>query len=181
MVFYVVFARFSIMTKWSMDEDEDYFRIFDSKKEIAGYFDPEYPLENDQNMSEAIEEIIREHIPVPGGFLMVPMVKFGIFDTDYNSDLNTLETKINSIVSRINMWKTFLNENNMPHNIRISHTDHDMLSITFPLKFETPVQVDKKLILPYLEPILEKLRMLQIFSNYIQYRSLTGIVRECCS
>ena len=78
MVFYVVFARFSIMTKWSMDEDEDYFRIFDSKKEIAGYFDPEYPLENDQNMSEAIEEIIREHIPVPGGFLMVPM------------DLNTL-------------------------------------------------------------------------------------------
>ena len=115
MVFYVVFARFSIMTKWSMDEDEDYFRIFDSKKEIAGYFDPEYPLENDQNMSEAIEEIIREHIPVPGGFLMVPMVKFGIFDTDYNSDLNTLETKINSIVSRINMWKTFLNENNMPH------------------------------------------------------------------
>ena len=108
-------------------------------------------------MSEAIEEIIREHIPVPGGFLMVPMVKFGIFDTDYNSDLNTLETKINSIVSRINMWKTFLNENNMPHNIRISHTDHDMLSITFPLKFETPVQVDKKLILPYLEPILEKL------------------------
>ena len=157
MVFYVVFARFSIMTKWSMDEDEDYFRIFDSKKEIAGYFDPEYPLENDQNMSEAIEEIIREHIPVPGGFLMVPMVKFGIFDTDYNSDLNTLETKINSIVSRINMWKTFLNENDMPHNIRISHTDHDMLSITFPLKFETPVQVDKKLILPYLEPILEKL------------------------
>ena len=107
MVFYVVFARFSIMTKWSMDEDEDYFRIFDSKKEIAGYFDPEYPLENDQNMSEAIEEIIREHIPVPGGFLMVPMVKFGIFDTDYNSDLNTLETKINSIVSRINMWKNF--------------------------------------------------------------------------
>ena len=108
-------------------------------------------------MSEAIEEIIREHIPVPGGFLMVPMVKFGIFDTDYNSDLNTLETKINSIASRINMWKTFLNENDMPHNIRISHTDHDMLSITFPLKFETPVQVDKKLILPYLEPILEKL------------------------
>ena len=83
------------------------FAYFDSKKEIAGYFDPEYPLENDQNMSEAIEEIIREHIPVPGGFLMVPMVKFGIFDTDYNSDLNTLETKINSIASRINMWKTF--------------------------------------------------------------------------
>ncbi len=157
MVFYMAFVQFLIMAKWSMDEDDDYFRIFDSKKQIAGYFDPEYLLKDPQNISEEIAQIIQEHIPVPGGYLMVPMVKFGIFDTDYESDLNTLEMKIDSVSSRINMWKTFVNKDNPDHNIRISHTDHDMLSITFPIKFEKPVPVDKKLILPYLEPVLEKL------------------------
>ena len=93
MVFYVVYGKLSSMAKWSMDEDEDYFRIFDSKKEIAGYFDPEYRLDDPQNASEEIERIIHERIPIPGGYLMVPMVKFGIFDTDYESDLNTLTLK----------------------------------------------------------------------------------------
>ncbi|MDI1496167.1 MAG: hypothetical protein K8823_1475 [Cenarchaeum symbiont of Oopsacas minuta] len=145
------------MSKWYIEEDEDYFRIFDSKKEIAGYFDPEYGQNNNQNESEEIERIVREHIPVPGGYLMVPFVKFGIFDTDYESDLNSLEEKIESVITRIKIWKIFIAKDNMDHQIRISHTDHDMLSITFPVKFEKPIPVDKKLILPYLEPMLETL------------------------
>ena len=67
------------------------------------------------------------------------------------------------------MWKTFLNENNMPHNIRISHTDHDMLSITFPLKFETPVQVDKKWILPYFGTDIENSAGINTNSSHIAY------------
>ena len=27
---------------WKLDREDDYFRIYDSKKDIAGYFDPDF-------------------------------------------------------------------------------------------------------------------------------------------
>ena len=40
---------------WKLESDEDYFRIYDSKKMIAGYFDPDY---GDIFPKEKSEEII---------------------------------------------------------------------------------------------------------------------------
>jgi len=41
---------------WKLELEENYFRIFDSKKQIAGYFDPDYgeifPKEKDQEIIE---------------------------------------------------------------------------------------------------------------------------------
>ena len=68
---------------WKLELEEQYFRVYDAKKQIAGYFDPNYgdiyPRENEE---EIIEKMLKEHEKVPGGFLMLPMVKFGIFDPD---------------------------------------------------------------------------------------------------
>lgn len=145
---------------WKLDLEDDYFRIYDSKKQIAGYFDPDYgkifPKEKEQ---EIIESMLKNHDKIDGGFIMFPMLKFGIFDSDYNSDIFSLEQQINSVKERIDIWKNFISDKaRQMHSIRISHTDQDMLSITFPIKFLKPVRLDKKEIYDEIEPILNQLQ-----------------------
>ena len=147
---------------WKLELEEDYFRIFDSKKQIAGYFDPDYGKIYPSNREEEIiDSMLKNHDKIEGGYLMVPMVKFGIFDSDFESDISRLEEQINQVQQRIQKWKEFVSDtkNNL-HFIRISHTDQDMLSITFPLKFSKPTPLDKKIILPELIPILDQLQRL---------------------
>jgi hypothetical protein len=45
----------------------------------------------------------------------------------------------------------------MHHAIRIAHTDQDMLSLTFPVKFKDPTSLEKNVILGILEPTLDLL------------------------
>lgn len=145
---------------WKLEQEEEYFRILDSKKQIAGYFDPDYgdvfPKEKEQ---EIIENMLKNHDKILGGFLMVGLVKFGIFDGDYNSDIFDLEKQIDSVKTRILQWKELISNDNIKfHSVRISHTDQDMLTITFPVKFSQPTPLDKKEIYAMIEPILSQLQ-----------------------
>ena len=97
----------------------------------------------------------KNHDKIPGGFLMVPMVKFGIFDNENEAKIDEIEQKLDDVKQRISQWKKFLEENkNEFHAILVSHTDQDMLSITFPIKFDLPVSLEKKLLLEKLESTL---------------------------
>ena len=145
---------------WKLEREEDYFRLFDSKKDIAGYFDPDYgeifPKEKEQ---EIIDQMHKNKDKIPGGFLMVPMVKFGIFDNDEEMSIDALENQISSVGKRLSYWRNFLQETGIQlHGIRVSHTDQDMLSITFPIKFNVPCQLEKKALLGELESILNLLQ-----------------------
>jgi hypothetical protein len=145
---------------WKLEREEDYFRIFDSKKDIAGYFDPDYgeifPKEKEQ---EIIDQMHKNKDKIPGGYLMIPMVKFGIFDTDKEMNIDFLEKQISLVENRLSQWRIFLQENRMEqHRIRVSHTDQDMLSVTFPIKFNIPCQLEKNDLLVNLESILNQLQ-----------------------
>ena len=145
---------------WKIERDEEYFRIFDSKKDIVGYFDPDYGelFPKDKEL-ELIDQMHKNHDKIPGGFLMVPMVKFRIFDNDKETIIDELEQKLDFVKQRISQWKHFLLENkNEFHSIRVSHTDQDMLSITFPIKFNFPVPLEKKALLEKLESTLDLLQ-----------------------
>lgn len=145
---------------WKIERDEEYFRIFDSKKNIAGYFDPDYgELFPKEKEFELIDKMHKNHDKIPGGFIMVPMIKFEIFDNENEININVLEQKLDRVKQRMSTWKDFLLETkNNYHSIRVSHTDQDMLSITFPIKFESPVSLEKKILLGELEPILDLLQ-----------------------
>ncbi len=145
---------------WKLEREEDYFRIFDSKKDIAGYFDPDYgeifPKEKEQ---EIIDQMHKDKDKIPGGYLMIPMIKFGIFDADKEMSIDFLEKQISLVESRLSQWRIFLQENRMElHGIRVSHTDQDMLSITFPIKFDIPCQLEKNDLQVNLESILNQLQ-----------------------
>ena len=142
---------------WKLELDENYFRIFDSKKQIAGYFDPDYgEIYPPEKETELIEQMHKNREKVNGGLIMVPMLKFGIFDSDYESNITGLQKQIDLVNERLFNWKKFLSEtNNHSHSIRISHTDQDMLSITMPFKFSKPTPLDKNEILNEIKSILD--------------------------
>lgn len=145
---------------WNLNREDDYYRIYDSKKDIAGYFDPDYgelfPKEKEQ---ELIEQMHKNKDKIPGGFLMVPMVKFGIFEPNKEMSIIQLQKQFDSVQERLSLWKTFLSNSSVQlHFIRVAHTDQDMLSITFPIKFSQPIPLEKNALLSEIEPILGSLQ-----------------------
>ena len=141
---------------WNLERDKDYFRIYDSNKDIAGYFDPDYgDLFPKENQDQLIEQMYKNHDKILGGFLMIPFAKFGIFNEE-NLNIDQIQNQIQSVMTRTSLWKNFLSNTKIPvHFIRVSHTDNDMLSITFPLKFSTPTSLEKKSLLNEIKPILD--------------------------
>ena len=149
---------------WKLDLDDTFFRIYDSKKLIAGYFDPDYgelfPKENEE---EIISNMLKNHEKIPGGFLMVPLVKFSLFDRDLEIDIDSLQENIDVVSVRIKKWKDFINNTgNNVHVVRISHTDQDMLTITFPIKFSEPTKLENKSLIAEIEPTLDLLQKLDL-------------------
>jgi hypothetical protein len=149
---------------WKLDLDEEYFRIYDSKKLIAGYFDPDYGnIFPKENSDEIISKMLKNHDKIMGGFIMVPMIKFGLFDTDLETNIDTVEAQVTSVLERLIRWKDFFSKNNVKiHYVRISHTDQDMLTVTFPFKFSKPTPLDKKEMIIEITPILDSLQKLSL-------------------
>jgi len=131
---------------WKLEFDEDFFRIYDSKKMVAGYFDPNYgDVFPKDNSEEIISSMLKNHDKILGGMLMVPIVKFGLFDTDLDTDISNVKQNVIRVTEHLQKWKRFLSEtNHQKHSIRISHTDQDMLTITFEVKFSKPTTLEKK-------------------------------------
>lgn len=145
---------------WKLESDEDFFRIYDSKKLIAGYFDPDYgnvfPKDNSE---EIIASMLKNHDKILGGVIMVPLVKFRLFDTDLDTTLNKVEEQVLRVTEHLQKWKNFMSETNRNvHSIRISHTDQDMLTIAFQVRFSKSTPLEKSSLHDELSPILEILQ-----------------------
>ena len=145
---------------WKLESEENFFHIYDSKKLIAGYFDPDYgDLHPKENSEEIILSMLKNHDKISGGLIMVPLVKFKLFDTDLDTSLSEVEQNVIRVTEHIQKWKNFLAQTNPPaHSIRISHTDQDMLTITFPVKFSEPTPLEKTKLLEEIFPTLDLLQ-----------------------
>jgi hypothetical protein len=142
---------------WTIEQEDAYFKIYDSKKTLAGYFAPEYgDIQPEDKADQVMQEMLKNHDPVKGGYLMLPLVKFGIFEDGKEMNLAYLEQQLQQVYTRIMAWKNLVTEKGIEHHkILISHTDHDMLSITLGIIFTSPVPLEKKEILSNLGGILD--------------------------
>ena len=149
---------------WKLESDEDFFRIYDSKKLVAGYFDPDYGnIFPKSNSEEIISSMLKNHDKILGGVIMVPLVKFGLFDTDLDTTLTKVEEQVIRVNEHLQKWKNFLSQTNRQvHSIRISHTDQDMLTIAFQIKFSKPTYLDKISLYEELFPTLDLLQKLNL-------------------
>jgi hypothetical protein len=143
--------------QWKLEREGDYFRIFDEKKNIAGYFAPEYGnIFPQEKADEVIEDMHKKHEKIPGGYLLLPMIKFGIFSLDKEIELDYLEARMDEVRDRILWWQKFIaSQKNQNHKIRVSHTDPDMLSITFQISFIVPTPLEKNALLDELRSTLD--------------------------
>jgi len=148
------------LVSWKLEFEEGYFRIFDSKKLIAGYFDPDYgDLSEVKNPEDIILSKIKNHDKVLGGMMMIPLVKFKLFDTDLNTTLSEVKQNISRVSYHLQKWDVFLFEiKNTSHFIGISHTDQDMLTVTFPVIFSKPTILEKSDLLEEIYPVLNLLQ-----------------------
>ncbi len=142
---------------WTIEQEDVYFKIYDSRKTLAGYFAPEYgDIQPEDKAEQVIHEMLKNHDPVKGGYLMLPLVKFNIFEDGKEMNLAYLEQQLQEVYTRIMAWKNLVTEKGIEHHkILISHTDHDMLSITLGIIFPSPVPLEKKEILGNLGGILD--------------------------
>ena len=147
---------------WKLEQEEHYFRIFDERKNIAGYFEPEYGnIFPEEKFQEVIESMHKNREKISGGYIMVPMIKFGIFESGQEINLDYLQSRIHEVKERMSNWQKFIsNLQNRNHKIQVSHTDQDMLSITFPISFSRPVELDKNNIIDELRFTLDTLHNL---------------------
>ena len=147
---------------WKLERENQYFRIFDEHKNIAGYFEPEYgDIFPEEKIQEVIESMHKNREKISGGYLMVPMIKFGIFESGQEMNLDYLQSRIHEVEERMSSWQKFIsNLQNPNHKIQVSHTDQYMLSITFPTSFSKPVELDKNNIIDELRFTLDALHNL---------------------
>jgi hypothetical protein len=142
---------------WTIDQEDTYFKIYDDKKTLAGYFAPEYgDIQPQDKAEQVIHEMIKNHDPIKGGYMMLPLVKFGLFEEGKEMTLPYVEQQLHDVYTRILTWKNLMTEKEIEHHkILVSHTDHDMLSITLGIIFASPVPLEKKEILGNLNSILD--------------------------
>ena len=147
------------MINWKLDFEDGYYRIFDSSKLITGYFDPDYgDLSSFKNPEDVILSKIKQHEKISGGMIMIPLVKFRLFDTDLNTTLSNVQQNVSRVSEHLQKWDSFLTKiNNSSHFIGISHTDQDMLTMTFPVTFSKPIILEKSNLVEEIQPILELL------------------------
>ena len=148
------------MVLWKLELDEEYYRIFDSKKMVAGYFDPDYgDIFSRKDSAELVEAMLKNHDPVGGGVVMVPLVKFHLFDTDLDTTLAYVDEQVVRARDHLQKWMGIIYEAGLQqnHSVRISHTDQDMLTISFPVSFARPVPLDAKPLQEALYGTLERL------------------------
>lgn len=142
---------------WKIDLDGYYFKIYDQKKNVAGYFAPEYgDIYPAEKADTIIAQMHKRHDTIKSGYLMIPMVKFGIFGDGREMCTEYLIKQLDDIKKRVLRWSDFISNNNIKqHKITISHTDHDMLSITLYLVFSSPLELEKNAIQNEIGKILD--------------------------
>ncbi|MCE2506002.1 MAG: hypothetical protein J4F36_05965 [Nitrosopumilaceae archaeon] len=145
---------------WKLELDEEYFRIYDSKKMIAGYFDPDYgDIYPKENSEQIISSMLKNYDKIRGGMIMVPLVKFRLFDRDLDTSISNVQENITRVNEHLQKWDVVLSEIKCKlHSVRISHTDQDMLTVTFPIVFSQPTSLKKEELIRELFPTLDLLQ-----------------------
>ncbi|MGH9923440.1 MAG: hypothetical protein ACRD38_11880 [Nitrososphaerales archaeon] len=146
------------MAKWKIDEEEYYYKIYDSQDELAGYFQPDYgkiyPAEKEE---EIIQEMLKRQDNIYGGFLYVPLLKLNLVSEDADYDLEQVMESLGTSLERTKRWKECIGEIRQVISVtaRKSHSDPDMLTILLGIKFEGPVKLKSEDVLNALQPIID--------------------------
>lgn len=145
---------------WKLEQEEYYFRVFDQRRQVAAYFDPDYgPAVPADAQDEAVEAMWKRREPILGGYLMVGLAKLGVYGVDGPIALRDIYASLGAARRRVREWSDALSaEGGPPASVGVSHTDQDMLTVSFPVSFGRPVPLAERDVAAALSPILDRLQ-----------------------
>lgn len=147
--------------QWKIEYDDSVYKIYDKNNDLAGYFFPCYPLnEEEQEDDSLILKLNDSHSVVFGGRLLLPMVKLNILDVEEGQNLDNIVDQLSCNIKRIKEWREWYLSNKDKYRISqcLAYTareDRQMLSIVMPLGLE--LTLGTKEVLTFLTPILDNL------------------------
>ncbi len=128
--------------KWKAEYENSYYKIYDWDKNLAGYFFPRYASvgpeetgeDKDINDDELKEKLNKSKARVPGGNLLVPMLKLNLLDIQEGIDLDYTIKSLETNLERTRLWKCWIAENQGELNIvgsgvYTAREDRNMLSV----------------------------------------------------
>ena len=148
-------------SKWKMEYEDTIYKIYDWNRNLAGYFFPDYDLEETkENEDEIIEKLNQSHQTVQGGNILLPMVKLNLLDKEEGIGLDYAIVALEQSLQRVKVWKQWLLQNGSQFEINgnvlfTSREDREMLSIG--LRIEKEIILGEKEILNTLIPLLDEL------------------------
>jgi hypothetical protein len=156
-----MFGNRNKKSKWKMEYEDTIYKIYDWNGNLAGYFFPDYDLEETkENEDEIIEKLNQSHQSVPGGNILFPMVKLNLLDKEEGIDLDYTIAVLEQSLQRVKVWKQWLLQSGSQFEINgnaifTSREDREMLSIG--LRIEKDIILGEKEILNTLMPLLDEL------------------------
>ena len=148
-------------SKWKMEYEDTIYKIYDWNRNLAGYFFPDYDLEETQeNEDEIIEKLNQSHQSVRGGNILLPMVKLNLLDKEEGIDLGYAIVALEQSLQRVKVWKEWILQNGNQFDINgnaifTSREDREMLSIG--LRINKDLTLGEKELLDALIPLLDEL------------------------
>jgi hypothetical protein len=156
-----MFGNRNKKSKWKMEYEDTIYKIYDWNRNLAGYFFPDYNLEeNNENEDEIIEKLNQSHQSVQGGNILLPMVKLNLLDKEEGIDLDYAIVALEQSLQRVKVWKQWLLQNSSQFEINgnaifTSREDREMLSIG--LRINKHLILGEKELLDALIPLLDEL------------------------
>lgn len=156
-----MFGNRNKKSKWKMEYEDTIYKIYDWNRNLAGYFFPDYDLEEtEDNEDEIIEKLNQSHQNVRGGNILLPMVKLNLLDKEEGIDLDYATVALEQSLQRVKVWKQWLLQNSSQFEINgyaifTSREDREMLSIGLRIKKDT-ILGEKEILNPLI-PLLDEL------------------------
>lgn len=128
---------------WRIEQEEYYFKIYDSSNQLTGYFQPDFgDIQPKEKEEEIIQQMLKNHEEVRGGLLYIPMAKLDLpADSDYTLDY--LLKNFRDAMEKISAWKDLLGTAQNIVSVRASksHSDPDMLALLLEIRFPAPIRL----------------------------------------
>ena len=100
-----MFGNRNKKSKWKMEYEDTIYKIYDWNRNLAGYFFPDYDLEETkENEDEIIEKLNQSHQNVQGGNILLPMVKLNLLDKEEGIDLDYAIVALEQSLQRVKVW-----------------------------------------------------------------------------
>lgn len=147
--------------KWKVEYDYNYYKVYDGKGHLAGYFFPHYgSFSPEEEADDVKERMNKNHEEISEATLLVPMAKLDLLDHEEGLNINAAISSLEANLARTKTWLLWLQNNAKQFSIfgasvHTAREDRNMLSIA--MGIGTKMTLGEKGIKELLVPMLDKL------------------------